>query len=70
LARPAKDIKIKEIFLAIEGADLFDRCIFWGERCADADPCPMHTRWKPVRKQMIDMMEETTLADLLRGRSR
>ena len=69
LARRAKDIKIKEIFLAIEGADLFDRCIFWSERCADADPCPMHARWKPVRQQMIEMMERTTLADLLRGRS-
>jgi Rrf2 family protein len=70
LARRAKDIKVKEIFLAIEGADLFERCIFWSDRCADNDPCPMHARWKPVRQQVMDMMEQTTLADLLKGRSR
>jgi Rrf2 family protein len=70
LARRPKDIKVKEIFLAIEGADLFDRCLFWSDRCADADPCPMHARWKPVRQQVREMMEQTSLADLLKGRSR
>jgi DNA-binding IscR family transcriptional regulator len=70
LARRPKDIKVKEIFLAIEGPDLFDRCLFWSDRCADADPCPMHARWKPVRQQVRDMMEQTSLADLLKGRSR
>ena len=70
LARRAKDIKVKEIILAIEGPDLFDRCIFWSDRCADADPCPMHARWKPVRDHAVEMMEQTSLADLLKGRLR
>jgi Rrf2 family transcriptional regulator, iron-sulfur cluster assembly transcription factor len=69
LARRAKDIKVKDVFLAIEGPELFDRCIFWSDRCADSDPCPMHFRWKRIRQQVIEMMEQTTLADLVRGRS-
>lgn len=68
LARHPRDIKVKDVVLAIEGADLFERCIFWNERCADTDPCPMHARWKPVRQQMVDLMEQTTLADLRRNR--
>ena len=44
LARRPKDIKAKEIFVAVEGANLFERCIFWSDRCADANPCPMHDR--------------------------
>ena len=65
LARRPKEIKVKEIFLAIEGRDLFDRCIFWNDRCADSNPCPMHLRWKRVRQQIIGkLMERTTLADL------
>jgi Rrf2 family protein len=68
LARRAKDIKVKDVFLAIEGPELFDRCIFWSDRCADSDPCPMHFRWKRIRQQVIEMMEQTTLADLARGR--
>lgn len=67
LARKPKDIKTKEIFLAVEGADLFDRCIFWSNRCADSNPCPMHNRWKRVRERAIgDLLEKTTLADLVR----
>jgi len=70
LARRPKDIKVKDIFLAIEGPDLFDRCVFWSDRCAESDPCPMHSRWKRVRQKVMEMMEQTTLADLARGRSR
>ena len=67
LARKPKDIKTKDIFLAVEGADLFDRCIFWSDRCADSNPCPMHSRWKKIRERTIgDLMERTTLADLVR----
>ena len=67
LARKPKDITAKEIFVAVEGADLFDRCIFWSDRCADANPCPMHYRWKRVREKVVDdLMERTTLADLAR----
>lgn len=65
LARRPKKIKVKEIFLAIEGPDLFDRCIFWSDRCADSDPCPMHFRWKRVKQHIIgELMDRTTLTDL------
>ena len=70
LARRPKDIKVKDIFLAIEGPDLFDRCVFWSDRCAESNPCPMHSQWKRVRQGIMKMMEQTTLADLARGRSR
>jgi len=70
LARRPKDIKVKDIFLAIEGPELFDRCIFWSDRCAESNPCPMHSRWKRMRQEVMEMMEQTSLADLLKGRSR
>jgi len=55
----------------VEGSDLFDRCIFWSDRCADSNPCPMHFRWKKVRERVIgELMERTTLADLSRTRSK
>ncbi|HXV79041.1 MAG TPA: Rrf2 family transcriptional regulator [Candidatus Binatia bacterium] len=67
LSRKPKAIKVKEILLAVEGSDLFDRCVFWSDRCADANPCPMHFRWKKVRERVIrELMEKTTLADLFK----
>ena len=61
LARPAQGIKLKEIFEAIEGPDLFERCIFWSGRCGDQNPCRLHQRWAKFRPQLQAMMEETTL---------
>lgn len=67
LARKPKDLKVKEILVAIEGSDLFDRCVFWSDRCADSNPCPLHFRWKKVRERVIGtLMERTTLADLFK----
>jgi Rrf2 family transcriptional regulator, iron-sulfur cluster assembly transcription factor len=70
LACKPTDLSIKQILLPLEGSDLFDRCIFWSYRCADADPCPLHFRWKKVRERIIaELLERTTLADLANARS-
>ena len=67
LARRPKEINVKEILLAIEGPDLFERCIFWSDRCADTNPCPLHERWKQAKQHLIEgIMERTTLADLMK----
>jgi len=69
LARKPKDVSVKQILLPLEGSDLFDRCIFWSHRCADADPCPLHFCWKKVRQKVIgELMERTTLKDLAKAR--
>jgi Rrf2 family protein len=64
LARRPKQITIKDIVVAVEGPDVFQRCIFWSDRCADANPCSMHSRWKKVRERLIGELERITLADL------
>ena len=67
LACRPKEIKVKEILLAIEGPDLFERCVFWSDRCADSNPCPFHGQWKQVKEQISErLMERTTLADLVK----
>jgi len=67
LPRRPKEITLREILSAVEGPDLFERCIFWSDRCADSDPCPVHFRWKKLRDHLIeDLMEKTTLAELAR----
>ncbi|HXH12424.1 MAG TPA: Rrf2 family transcriptional regulator [Alphaproteobacteria bacterium] len=66
LALPPKEIKLKEILAAIEGPEIFERCIFWSDGCSDINPCPLHNRWKKIRQEFIEgLMERTTLADLM-----
>lgn len=66
LARRPNTIKMKDVFAAVEGGDVFDRCIFWSDRCADLAPCPMHTEWKQVRGSIDRLMQRISLADLAR----
>jgi Rrf2 family protein len=70
LAHRSDTIKMKDIFAAVEGGDVFDRCIFWSDRCADRSPCPMHFEWKRVREGIAGLMQRTTLADLARKKKR
>lgn len=68
LARGKREINVKEILIAIEGPDLFNHCILWSDRCDEANPCALHSRWKQARQRIVDeLMERTSLADLARG---
>lgn len=64
LAHRPNAIRVKDVFVAVEGSDLFDRCIFWRDRCADISPCPMHSQWKEVRRGIAGTMQRITLAQV------
>ncbi len=68
LARRKKEINVNEILIAIGGPEVFNHCILWSDRCADANPCGLHSRWKQARQRIVnELMERTTLADLAKG---
>jgi Rrf2 family protein len=64
LARPPGDIALKDILEAIDGPDLFDRCL-WNDRCREAEPCRLHDRWTHTRRGVVRMVSQTTLGDLI-----
>lgn len=70
LARPAREITLRAIFEAIEGPELFERCVFWPERCDDGHPCRLHARWATLRPRVQGMIDRTTLDQVARGRRR
>jgi Rrf2 family protein len=65
LAKSPTAIQLKDVLEAIEGPDLFDRCIFWSDRCADSSPCRLHGWWKDIKPRLVVMLEQATLADLV-----
>jgi len=64
LARPAHEITLMNIVEAIDGPQIFDRCVVGLEKCSDQMPCPQHDLYKPIRQRLKDYMMTTTLADL------
>ena len=46
LARRPDQISLREVLEAIEGAELFSRCLFWNTHCSDSNPCLLHKHMK------------------------
>jgi len=67
LARPARTIRISEVFAAGTDGDQLGRCVLGWDKCDDRDPCPLHSQWKDLRKEIDDRLQLTTLADLAQG---
>ena len=70
LARPAREISLREIFEALEGPDLFSRCVFWPGQCGDQNPCRLHEQWGKIRPQLQGIMEKVTLEQVALPKSR
>ena len=65
LVRPASAITLRQALEAIEGPDLFDRCVFSHRHCSDDRPCQIHPVWRDVRPQVQAAFERATLQDLV-----
>lgn len=66
LARDASEVPVRDLLEAIEGSDLTQRCVFWGRRCGDSNPCLLHTGWREVKPHLTEFLERMTLAMLAR----
>ncbi len=65
LARAPENIKLREILEAIEGPEVTNQCFFWGSECDVTNPCPVHCRWREIRPWITDILERTTLQELI-----
>lgn len=64
LARAAADISVREVLEAIEGDDLFRRCVFLSSQCSDERPCPLHHYLSHAVEELKSAVERLSLADL------
>ncbi len=61
LARSAAEISVFEVVVAVDGNDLFERCVLGLDHCGDDHPCPLHGQWKAVKAEMERIFTETNL---------
>ena len=64
LTRPADQITLREIIVAIDGPALFEECVLGLPGCGELKPCPMHARWAVERDRLERMFATSTLADM------
>ena len=65
LARPAKEIRLSEVFAPFEPILANRRpCPFGREVCSDDDPCAGHDEWKRVRETYGRFLENNSIHDV------
>ncbi|MDA2933032.1 Rrf2 family transcriptional regulator [Acidobacteria bacterium AH-259-D05] len=64
LARAPKNISLHDIVEAIDGTDFLDACILGFPGCGDDSPCPVHSKWKPAKQIILQMLENSSVEAL------
>lgn len=64
LAHPPSEITLRQVLEAIEGPDLFDRCVFSHRRCGEGGQCLIHPYWRLMRVEVARLFGEVSLDEL------
>ncbi|MBP1840154.1 RrF2 family transcriptional regulator [Formosa algae] len=59
-----KNITLSDIIKAIDGDHIYEDCGTGLSECSDSNPCPMHARFKNVRRDLKFFLETTNLEDM------
>jgi Rrf2 family protein len=60
-------IKLCQIVEAIDGDTIYKGCGLGLKECSEKKPCPVHEKFKIVRTELKDMLENTTVLELTQG---
>jgi Rrf2 family protein len=64
LAKPLEEISLYDVVVALDGASFLHGCILGFPGCDDKTPCPVHTQWKTLRQNIIDMLQKESISSL------
>ena len=54
---------LADVVKAIDGDGIYKDCVIGLKLCSEKNPCPVHEEFKEIKKNLITMLEENTIAD-------
>ncbi len=64
LDKSPEDVRLIDIVMAIDGLEIFHKCVLGFKGCSVSEPCPVHNKWGKLRDETYKMLSEETLAEL------
>jgi Rrf2 family cysteine metabolism transcriptional repressor len=65
LTRPASEIKLSEVFLALEGAPISIDCLQHPEYCSRCKDCLTRVLWMEMHDAILGVLEPKTLQEMI-----
>lgn len=62
-----KNLPVRAILEAMGEGKFLDQCVLGLAKCSEAKPCPMHSKYKVVKKQLNELFETETINQLANG---
>ena len=69
LMKPTQEITLAQIIDSVEGLEVFGTCIMGFRECPFDHKCAMHETWSETRENILNVLSNTTLAQLKKGDS-
>ena len=66
LARDPRQITLLDVVEPIERVSRWSGCILGRPECDDVNPCAIHSKWKTVRNAYLNLLQSSTIADLIK----
>ena len=63
---PAK-VSLLSVIYAIDGKDVFDKCVIKDMSCEQAGHCSLHATWMKTKASLIKQLRDSTIAQLIEG---
>jgi len=57
-------LPIREVLDAMEEEEVLQKCILGLKKCSDAQPCPMHDRYKVIKASLLKLFSDKTIGEL------
>jgi len=70
LARLPDTISVWEVNQILAPDPYLDDCILGSGICTADDSCVLHGRWQKIRREYVDLLETTTIAQIARSRQK
>ena len=61
------EITLNQIVFAIDGDSIYKGCGLGLKNCSEVHPCPVHDKFKKIRTDLKNMLENTSVYELTKG---
>ena len=60
----AEKISLMQVLSLVEGEKFHHECLLGLKQCGDDTACPMHGAWKPIKTEILEVLESQNIATL------